>query len=556
MALLTSIALSGGLTLSAGAQRQQTPGRLVTTTYVDNVGGLFEFNADDSNPVSLTPYSLQGARGQDGTPSVSGNGAKIAFSSYRNTIGLGDPHIWLMNGDGTNAHALTTGGVLSSGDAIKDRFPVISPDGTKIAFISNRYVYAFPNSFPYNGIKVAFNDVYVINADGTGLHQVTPTQVNTSGGGASGSVVDSVAWGPDSNRLVYRGYRLVTVNNQTGYHNGVFFINADGSGDTTYTVIDDTGQSPAIDWSPNGRYITTAAGGGVQGSGPYRLYIFDLLGGNSHTLLSGAQNVETGGPGTIRFSPDSSKIVYLTTDNYTLDHPTISNLDGSGMTTLATGLGRFTWLWWQGGAAVPTPAKLTLSYNIPPDLLLLFTGQPGVQVVPTLYDVQGNVIVHAVGTWDPSDSRFFTLDALGIATPIRSQDLGPLSLTASNGGVTSNKAKVMINLPNLQVKLDQVFNYAGNTQARFYFANPGSGGASNVTVTSVTLDGISPNPSGGFSTLPYYVGNVSAGQASTADAIFVFPISGKPSGTPVLLKVKGTYDYYGSFSATLRVTIP
>jgi len=59
-----------------------------------------------------------------------------------------------------------------------------------------------------------------------------------------------------------------------------------------------------------------------------------------------------------------------------------------------------------------------------------------VQVFPTLYDAQGNVIIRAVGDWSPSDSRYFTMNANGVATPLQTQDLGPLSLTASNGGIT------------------------------------------------------------------------------------------------------------------------
>jgi Tol biopolymer transport system component len=540
--LLLLTALFSQCVLSAQAQRQQMPGRLLANTYVD-LGGLFEINTDGSNSVNLTPSTTQGALGRDTTPSVSADGKLIAFASGRNTTSR---HIWVMNGDGTSAHALTFDGTLATGDPIRDTYPVISPDGTRIAFISNRYVYTFPSGFPYNGQKVAFNDVYVINVDGTGLHQVTTTEANVGSGGY-GSDVLSVVWGPDNHTLALRGLRRV---NGT-FHAGIFFIQADGTGETNFAVLDSTGQHGALDWSADGRYITTPYGGEAQGAAPYRIFIFDLLNHSTQTILLGASNVETSGPGTIRFSPDSSQIVYLTTPDFTTDRFTFSSLDGSGVRTLDFPLGRGTWMWWQGGSAVPTPATLTLSYNVPPDLLLLYTGQPGVQVVPTLLDAQGNVIVHAVGDWNPSDSRFFTLDANGIATPIRTQDVGPLSLTAANGGITSAATKVMINLPNVQVKLDGPITSNGfNLNARFFFTNPGAGGASNVTLTSVTLDGVSTTDP-----LPHYIGNLSAG-ITTGDQVFPFPLSGKPSGTVVLLRVKGTFDWYGSFSATIRVRIP
>ena len=546
MALLTGIALLGGLNAPADAQRQQMPGRILSTTFQIS-GGVFAVNTDGSNFINLTPNRVQGTLGKDIQPSVSGDGKLVAFASYRNTApGYGyNTHLWVMNSDGTNPHPITFDSYLVNGDPVYERYPVISPDGKKIAFISNRYIFRYPDggytTIPY---------LYVINTDGTNLHQVTATQFNPQNGYPGGDAMGA-AWGPDSDTLVFRGVRLFPIENRIGFHYGSYFIHADGSGESALDVADSTGQFGAIDWSPNGRYVITPYGGEAQGAPNYRVNLYDLVTHTMSILFYNADNKFISAPGSVRFSPDSSQIAYTVPGpNFGEFVFAVNNLSGTSERSIQVSVDRGVWLWWQGGAAIPTPTRLTLSYNVPPDLLLLFTGQPGVQVVPTLYDAQNNVIVHAVGTWDPSEARYFKLDVMGIATPFESQYYGPLFLTATNGGITSNKAKVMVNLPNVQIKLSSIDNYHGTTQAFLAIANPGAGGATNISITSMTLDGVAPNE-----TLPFYYGNVPSGLQSQ-NLVFTFPISAKPSGTIVLLKVKGTYDYYGTFNTTLRVPLP
>src|SRR5206468_1681822 len=97
--------------------------------------------------------------------------------------------------------------------------------------------------------------------------------------------------------------------------------------------------------------------------------------------------------------------------------------------------------------------------------------------------------------------------------------------------------------------------FGGETQVRIHLENAGAGGASNVIITSMTLDGVSPDTANMFDPVPRYLGNVGAGGTSIGEIVnYMRP--NKPSGTTVLLKVKGTFDWYGTFNATLRVQLP
>src|SRR5205823_5669879 len=88
---------------------------------------IYTMDADGSHQTRLTNHSAR-----DLFPSWSPDGTKIAFQSDRDKFGgvqESQPNIFVMDADGSNVTQLTT-----SGNALQ---PDWSPDGTKIAYITN-----------------------------------------------------------------------------------------------------------------------------------------------------------------------------------------------------------------------------------------------------------------------------------------------------------------------------------------------------------------------------------------------------------------------------------
>ena len=83
-------------------------------------------NADGTGTVALTAND-----DDDAFPSWSPDGSRIAFTSDRDR--QGDDEIFAMNADGTGVVQLTT-----TNGSIDDWWPAWSPDGSRIAFVSDR----------------------------------------------------------------------------------------------------------------------------------------------------------------------------------------------------------------------------------------------------------------------------------------------------------------------------------------------------------------------------------------------------------------------------------
>jgi len=191
----------------------------------------------------------------------------IAFSSARTySWGVQKWDIYLMNADGTGQTRLTHG---------EGSDPSWSPDGTKIAFMA-------PDA------TTTASGINVINIDGSNHVQI---------GGLVGSNPD---WSPDGTKLVFTHFQ------------DVYIMNSDGTGIVAVTDDDYEDMWPA--WSPDGSTIAYTSERnnnfdiyaiGIDGTGLTRLTDDPAVdwqvswSPDGSKLLFSSQRPETGGYGAI-----------------------------------------------------------------------------------------------------------------------------------------------------------------------------------------------------------------------------------------------------------------
>jgi len=148
-----------------------------------------------------------------------GHGGLVAFRDVREGVNV-DDEIYLVRSTGSGIVNLT-----NAPDS-NEWGPAWSPDGTRIAFNSDR-----------EGIP----QVYVMNADGTGLRRLSDVWG------------EYPAWSPDGDRIAFESYvGGTTTFGDPNYD--VFVMNADGSGVANLTDDPDSDDGYPT-WSPDGHWI-------------------------------------------------------------------------------------------------------------------------------------------------------------------------------------------------------------------------------------------------------------------------------------------------------------
>ena len=124
-------------------------------------------------------------------PAWSPDGTRIAFMGGTSAS---EYDIWVVDVDGSNLVRLTD----SFGP---DGWPAWSPDGTRIAFSSVRddCSYSDAPDCRTTGDIGPHHDIWVVNADGSGLARVTP------------EFGQFVTWSPDGQELLISGYDLYVI---------------------------------------------------------------------------------------------------------------------------------------------------------------------------------------------------------------------------------------------------------------------------------------------------------------------------------------------------------
>jgi Tol biopolymer transport system component len=185
-----------GRNIAFYSDRENTVGPFPPDTVIYNVRGLYETYARDGYRPSWSPDGrtiIAHFRGEKGNyeiytmnrrglnrkpltdnmatdvhPKLSPDGSKIVFVSDRDH----QPEIYVMDVDGSNQTRLTH-------STSYDLDPVWSPDGSQIAFISNR---------------LGHFDIFVMEADGSNIRRLTNNP----------SFDISPVWSPDGERFFFR----------------------------------------------------------------------------------------------------------------------------------------------------------------------------------------------------------------------------------------------------------------------------------------------------------------------------------------------------------------
>ena len=213
---------------------------------VDRAGShLWTVDTAGGDPRQLPPLCTDGApdclnENEDG-PAFSPDGKLIAFSrswgtldEERHQIQYSD--LFVTNADGGNLQRVTmlTNDKPFSGSV---RNPSWSPDGTQLAF-----EYRTSST----GQPAAGLAVFVVNADGTGLRQLTPWALRAG---------ERASWSPDGSHIVFTTFPAGADDNTGG---GIYTVHPDGSAVTALTPAPSNATYGLASFSPDGQLIAFA----------------------------------------------------------------------------------------------------------------------------------------------------------------------------------------------------------------------------------------------------------------------------------------------------------
>jgi Tol biopolymer transport system component len=270
---------------------------------------LYKIKTDGSEETRLTVAGTISAMAPSPlatfNPAISPDGSKIAYVTNKDDLFNDTSEIYVANLDGTNVVRLTT-------NSSNEYHPTWSSDGTWIAFY--RY---YP--FPYDG-----NRIFKIKSDGTGGE----TALSVS---SPGTLEADPDWSHDGTRIAFGSTR----NPGTGGYE-LYTMEADGTNQILLFGSPETWSIFYPRWSPDGSKILVSISGNFSGAGnQFQLFTVDTQSPNTLTRLTNNSYPVDDLFGD--WSEDGAKIIFVSDRDINSETQIyIMNADGSNPVQLTT----------------------------------------------------------------------------------------------------------------------------------------------------------------------------------------------------------------------------